>query len=150
MKTKKIIIPAFKKEDGFVTSAERSERMRNIRGKNTKPELALRKRLYEEGYRYRINVKKLPGSPDIVLRKHMLVIFVDGEFWHGYNWEEKKKRIKDNRAFWIPKIERNMQRDRENEEKLKAMGFTILRFWEAEIKKDIQACVEKIKSVINK
>lgn len=133
---------------GFDTTVERSDLMKKIKGANTAPEILLRKELWKVGLRYRLNVKKLPGKPDIVFRKHRLVVFIDGEFWHGFNWEEKKKRIKDNRAYWIPKIERNMQRDRENEEKLIELGFTIVRFWEAEIKKDIEGCIGKINAII--
>jgi len=148
IKSKKITVLKFKKELGFTTSKERSAHMKKIRSQNTKPEISLRKRLWAEGLRYRINVKTLPGSPDIVIRKNMLIIFIDGEFWHGYNWKEKKKRIKANRAFWIPKIERNMQRDKENDLKLQEMGFTTIRFWEHEIKKDLGGCIAKINALI--
>jgi DNA mismatch endonuclease (patch repair protein) len=133
---------------GFDTTVERSDLMKKIKGASTAPEILLRKKLWKVGLRYRLNVKNSPGKPDIVFRKYMLVVFIDGEFWHGFNWEEKKKRIKDNRAYWIPKIERNMQRDRENEEKLRILGFTIIRFWEAEIKKNIEGCVGKINAII--
>lgn len=74
----------------------------------------------------------------------MLAIFVDGEFWHGYNWEAKKAKIKTNTAFWIPKIERNIQRDNENTEKLIILGFHVLRFWDHEIKKNLNKCINKI------
>ena len=73
----------------------------------------------------------------IVINKNKVIVFVDGEFWHGYNWEVKKKKIKTNRKFWIPKIERNMQRDKENSIALKKLGFKVLRFWEHEIVKDL-------------
>lgn len=144
-KTGKIYVPKFKKELGFTTSPERSKLMQKIRSEETTPEVALRKSLWALGYRYRKNVKALPGRPDIVFYKYKLAIFIDGEFWHGYNWEEKRKKIKANRAFWIPKIERNMQRDLENNLQLQDIGFTVLRFWEHEVKKNIQACINKIK-----
>lgn len=118
--------------------------MSKIRSKNTKPEIAFRRELWKSGYRYRVNVKKLPGAPDIVLNKYKVVVFIDGEFWHGYNWSEKKKKIKSNRDFWIPKIERNMQRDEENNQKLKELGFLVMRFWEKEIKQDIRKCIGKL------
>ena len=147
---RKIKVLKFKKELGFQTTLERSALMSKIRSTETKPEQLLRKELWKVGVRYRINVKVLPGSPDIVVRRSMLIIFVDGEFWHGYNWDIKKKKIKTNRKFWIPKIERNIQRDTENTVALKKLGFRVLRFWEHEIKKDSGKCVKKIMSLINK
>ncbi len=139
-----IIVPKFSEENGFYTTKQRSEMMSKIKSKGTKPELKLRKVLWKLGYRYRKNVKKLPGSPDIVFAKFKLAIFVDGEFWHGYNWEEKKLDIKTNRDFWIPKIERNMQRDRKNNRLLMEKGWHVLRFWEKEIKNDLLGCISKI------
>lgn len=146
---KKIIVPRFNEASGFYTTKSRSKLMGKIKSKNTKPEIKLRKALWNLGHRYRKHVKKLPGSPDIVFSKHKLVIFVDGEFWHGYNWEEKKKKIKSNRGFWIPKIERNIQRDKQNKIKLEDEGWVVLRFWEHEINKDFDNCVKTICSFIN-
>lgn len=122
--------------------------MQKIKGTNTKPELALRRALYAQGIRYRINQKKLKGSPDILIKKYKLVIFIDGEFWHGYNWKEKKQKIKTNRDFWVPKIERNMERDIETNEFLESQGYIVLRFWEHEIKKDLQECINIINSYL--
>ena len=139
-----IKVPRFREENGFYTTRERSKLMSKIRGKDTKPEVVFRKSLWAKGFRYRKNEKTLPGKPDVVFRKFKLAIFIDGEFWHGYNWEEKKKTIKSNRAFWIPKIERNMQRDKEVESELKDMGFTVLRFWEQQIKKELDICLDKV------
>jgi len=118
--------------------------MKKIRSKNTKAEVLLRKSLWTLGVRYRKNYKKLPACPDIVITKIKLVVFIDGEFWHGHNWNIKKDRIKANPDFWIPKIERNMERDVENNERLKRLGFKVVRFWEHEIKKDLQGCIDKI------
>ena len=140
----KIKVPKFIKELGFHTTAEKSKQMGGIRSKNTKPEMALRKELWKTGIRYRKNVKELPGTPDIVIRKKKLAIFVDGEFWHGYNWHEKKDKIKTNRGFWVPKIERNMQKDLENEAALNNLGFKVIRFWEHEIKQHPSKCVSEI------
>lgn len=117
--------------------------MSKIRGKNTKPELAFRKALYAAGYRYRIDYKKLIGKPDILLKKYKTAVFIDGEYWHGYNWEERKPKVKTNREFWIAKIERNMQRDREVNAELERLGYTVFRFWETEIKKELDACLQK-------
>ncbi len=139
-----IKVPRFREENGFYTTKERSKLMGKIKAKDTKPEIMFRKALWAKGYRYRKNVKKLPGKPDVVLNKSKLVIFIDGEFWHGYNWEEKKKTIKSNRAFWIPKIERNMQRDKEVEIELVKLGFTVFRFWEQQIKKQLETCINEV------
>ena len=132
-------LPRFSKH--FTTTKERSQLMSKIRGKDTKPEIALRKALWAKGIRYRKNYKKLEGNPDIYISRAKLAIFIDGEFWPGHNWEEKKQKIKSNRGYWIPKIERNMVRDRENMQKLEYAGITVLRFWEQEIKKDLEGCV---------
>lgn len=118
--------------------------MSKIKSKDTTPEVIFRKELWKRGFCYRKHNKKLPGNPDIILPKFRLVIFIDGEFWHGYNWEEKKKKIKANREFWIPKIERNIQRDIEIEHKLESLGYTVLRFWEHEVKKETLSCISKV------
>lgn len=103
--------------------------MRRIKAKNNKLEVSLRKMLYRAGLRFRIHHPHLPGRPDIALTKYKIAIFIDGEFWHGYNWGTKKWQIKSNRAFWIAKIERNIQRDRINNQKLKSQGWAVIRFW---------------------
>ncbi|MGB5435734.1 MAG: very short patch repair endonuclease [Maribacter sp.] len=140
----RIKVPRFNEESGFYTTPERSKIMGKIRGKNTKPELVFRKALWAAGYRYRIDSRKLIGRPDVVLNKYRTVVFIDGEFWHGYNWEERKPKIKTNRDFWIAKIERNRQRDVEVNTELKNLGYTVFRFWEKEIKKDLEGCLQKV------
>lgn len=122
--------------------------MSRIRSKDTKAEVQLRKALWARGYRYRKNVKSLPGSPDIAIKKYKVAVFIDGEFWHGYNWEEKQHAIKRNRAYWIPKIERNMERDRENTRKLQEKGWLVLRFWEQRLKKEFNICLALITEAI--
>ncbi|UII81482.1 very short patch repair endonuclease [Flagellimonas sp. CMM7] len=140
----RIKVPRFNEESGFYTTPQRSKIMSKIRGKNTKPELAFRKALWAAGYRYRIDYKKLIGKPDIVLNKYKTIIFIDGEFWHGHNWKQRKEKIKTNREFWIPKIERNIQRDKEVNAALENLGFTIFRFWETDVKKNLDACLQKV------
>jgi DNA mismatch endonuclease (patch repair protein) len=122
--------------------------MSKIRSRNTKPEMALRKELWKLGLRYRANVRKLKGTPDVVFNKYKVVVFVDGEFWHGYDWEEKKNKIKSNSEFWINKIERNMERDLETNTYFINLGYKVLRFWEGEIKKDLAGCTLKIIAAI--
>ncbi|HBY68235.1 MAG TPA: very short patch repair endonuclease [Flavobacteriaceae bacterium] len=141
---KKIKVPRFSEESGFYTTKKRSKIMSKIRGKNTKPEMLFRKALWAKGVRYRVDSKYLPGKPDVSIKKYKLAIFIDGEFWHGYNWSEKKETIKSNRDFWIPKIERNMQRDREVNSKLNDMGYTVFRFWEREVKNDLKKCINDV------
>jgi len=135
---------------GFNTTPARSQLMSKIKSVNTKPELLLRKALWKEGYRYRLNVSKLPGKPDIVFNKMKLVVFIDGEFWHGYMWHEKREKIKSNHDYWIKKIEGNIKRDKKNTETILSMGYTVIRFWEHEIKNDLIGCVAKVKKHITR
>ncbi|WP_411893209.1 very short patch repair endonuclease [Winogradskyella sp. A2] len=141
---KKIKVPRFSEEEGFYTTIKRSKMMSKIRGKNTKPELLFRKALWRKGVRYRINSKQLPGKPDISIKKYKLAIFIDGEYWHGYDWDERKPKLKTNRRFWIPKIERNMQRDLEVNQKLNELGFTVFRFWAHEVKDNLNICINDV------
>src|SRR3989339_461591 len=148
-KPNKIKVPKFCEAEGFYTTPNRSKNIGQIKGKNTQPELKLRKVLWSLGYRYGINVKQLPGPPDMFFTRHKLAIFIDGEFWHGFRWEEKKNQLKANRDFWIPKIERNMQRDWENNKALIEMGYTVMRFWQKEIQKDFTNCLAQIAHFID-
>ena len=144
MKEDPIKVPAFTEEQSRYTPEQRSRLMSRIRSTDTKPELKLRRALWALGYRYRKDVKDLPGKPDIAIKKYKVAVFVDGEFWHGYNWAEKKPRIQRNREYWIPKIERNMQRDRQNTIALQAKGWTVFRFWEQKLKKEFPTCLEAV------
>lgn len=137
-------MPRFEEAQTHYTSGQRSRTMSRIRSRDTKAELRLRKALWAKGYRYRKNVKSLPGSPDVAIKKYKVAVFIDGEFWHGYNWEEKRGTIKRNRAYWIPKIERNMERDRESTQKLQEEGWLVLRFWEQRLKKEFSTCLALI------
>ncbi|MCR9099610.1 MAG: very short patch repair endonuclease [bacterium] len=141
-------VPRFEEAQTHYISEQRSRTMSRIRSKDTKAEVRLRKALWARGYRYRKNVKSLPGSPDIAIKKYKVAVFIDGEFWHGYNWEEKQHAIKRNRAYWIPKIERNMERDRENTRKLQEKGWLVLRFWEQRLKKEFNICLALITEAI--
>lgn len=115
--------------------------MSRIKGKNTKPEKLLKKALWHAGVRYKSPKKPLPGKPDISLKKYKLVIFVDGSFWHGYDWENRKETIKSNREFWIAKIERNIERDREVNAFYQSKGWTVFRFWDFEVKGELGRCI---------
>ena len=131
-----------------LTPEQRHKCMSHIRSKNTSIEVQLCKALWREGIRYRKSYDKLPGKPDIAITKHKIAIFCDGELWHGKDWENKRKQIKTNSDYWIQKIERNILRDIENEKKLEKMGWTIIRFWGKEIKKNLMDCVNEIKETI--
>ncbi len=108
----------------------------------------LRKELWSRGLRYRKNSKEVFGKPDIVFMSKKTAVFCDSEFWHGYDWDNKKKEIKTNRDFWIPKIEKNISRDKEVNETLENSGWTVLRFWGDDIKKNLQACADKIERTV--
>ncbi|MBS1948433.1 MAG: very short patch repair endonuclease [Bacteroidetes bacterium] len=136
-----IKVPRFKEEAGFYASAKSSALMSRILAKNNKADVMLRKALWHHGYRYRAYSKKLVGNPDIIFPKYRIAIFVDGDFWHGYDWEQKKKKISTNKNYWIPKIERNMQRDLEVTQTLISQGWRVIRFWEHEVKKSFEGCV---------
>lgn len=140
----RIKVPRFEESAGFYTTRKRSYNMSRVKAKNSKPEMILRRAMWTRNIRYRLHDKSLPGKPDIVIKKYRLVIFVDGEFWHGYNWEERQKQIKTNRDFWIPKIERNMQKDRQTNRILTDMGYTVFRFWSREILKELPKVMNQI------
>jgi len=148
-KEPKIKVPRFNEASGFYTTKKRSKIMSKIRGKNPKPELLFRKALWAKGIRYRVNNTQLPGKPDISIKKYKLAIFIDGEFWHGYNWDERKETIKSNRRFWIPKIERNLQRDKEVNQALQEMGYMVFRFWINDVKTELGKCINDILVYIN-
>lgn len=133
-----------------LTPEQRRKNMQHIRPKDTSIEVVLRKALWHKGYRYRKNYKKLPGSPDIALTRQKVAVFCDSEFFHGKDWEVKKPKLEksNNPAFWISKIERNMQRDLENDQKLSFLGWTVIHFWGADIKKDVDGCVRVIEETI--
>ena len=117
-----------------MTREERSRCMAAIKGKDTKPEMIVRKYLFSRGLRYRVQVGKLPGRPDIVLPKYRTVVFVDGCFWHGHEGCRYFRLPKSNVDFWRAKIERNVSRDLRNEKDLVAQGWRVLRVWECDIR----------------
>lgn len=131
--------------------SEKSHRiMSRIRGKDTKPELLLRKFLWSQGMRYRKNYSLLPGRPDIVITKHKLAIFCDSEFFHGKDWETQRVKIEAgaNAEYWTKKISRNMERDAKNDEELNRLGWTVIHFWSKDIEKDIEGCYYRIIAAI--
>ncbi len=131
------------------TKEQITRNMRSNKSKDTKPELMLRKELWDRGLRYRKNYEKLTGKPDIVFIGKKLAIFVDGRMWHGYNWEHQKNDFKTNREFWISKIERNIEHDLKVEQVLRGQGWKVIRFWDFEIRKHLNECVDRIIEIYN-
>lgn len=130
------------------TTEQISYNMRRVKNKDSAIELMLRKELWSRGIRYRKNVSSIFGHPDIAFIGKRVAVFCDSEFWHGFDWENKKNEIKTRRDFWVPKIERNMQRDRDVTEKLKSEGWIVLRFWGRDIQKNLTMCADKIQNVL--
>lgn len=126
--------------------------MASVKGRNTRPELALRRALHARGLRYRVHPGDVPGKPDLVNRSRKIAIFLDGDFWHG-NPEDWKRRgfssmeaqfRTGNRDRWTAKLRRNIERDREVTERLTAEGWIVIRVWESEVKADLEAAVDRI------
>lgn len=133
-----------------LTKEQRKKNMKNIRSKDTNIEVILRKALWNKGYRYRKNVKTLPGKPDIVLSKYKIAIFCDSEFFHGKDWEVLKPRLEkgNNNTYWVNKISRNRERDDEVNKQLLFLGWTVVRFWGKDIKKNVEECVKVIEETV--
>ena len=133
-----------------LTKEQRHKNMVNIKGKNTSIELCLRKALWNKGVRYRKNYKKLPGKPDIAITKYKIAVFCDSEFFHGKDWEVLKPRLEagNNAEYWVPKISRNRERDEEVNKELLFLGWTVIRFWGKEIKKNTDECIKVIEETI--
>lgn len=129
-------------------SGQKNKNMQAVKNKDSKIELMLRHELWARGVRYRKNVTRIIGKPDIAFIGKKVAVFCDSEFWHGYDWEKQKEKIKTNREFWIPKIERNIERDKEVTETLEADGWIVLRFWGNEIIKHVGACADVIVNVL--
>ena len=124
--------------------------MQSIRSKDTKIEILLRKALWHKGIRYRKNFKKIPGKPDIAITKYKIAVFCDSEFFHGKDWDELRPRLLkgDNGEFWVRKIGKNREHDEEINKQLTFLGWTVIRFWGTDIKKNLEECVKVIEESI--
>jgi DNA mismatch endonuclease (patch repair protein) len=122
--------------------------MSAIRSKDTAIELKLRRALFRKGHRYRIHYGKAIGKPDVAFPRQKVAVFVDSEFWHGFEWERNKGKIASNRDYWMPKIERNIRRDEEVTQELRAKGWIVLRFWGQEITDDVEGVVTRIQGAL--
>lgn len=127
---------------------QRHKNMQAVKNKDSEIEILLRQELWQRGLRYRKNVRNVFGHPDIVFIGKKVAVFCDSEFWHGFDWENKKNDIKSRRDFWIPKIERNIQRDQKVTEYLQGEGWLVLRFWGKEIKKHPKECADTIQKCL--
>jgi len=141
-----------------MTPEQRHRCMSHIRSKATKPELAVRRWLWSHGYRYRLNVKSVPGKPDIVMRPYRTAIFVNGCFWHGHNVTMREsvensaccKIPQSNRDFWISKIRRNQERDQQNYRLLQENGWQVIVVWECQLKPaDIERTMREVELRLN-
>ena len=147
---KKTNVPSF---DLFVPTSELSSLIKKrVRSENTYAEIALRHHVWSLGLRYRLHVKNLPGKPDLVFPSAKVVVFCDGDFWHGRNWEKQKEQLKQrkNSAYWIPKIQSNIERDILQTKKLSRMGWLVLRVWETDILKDPISHAIRVNAVVRK
>lgn len=124
---------------------QRRKAMQHVKSAETVPEIILRKALWRRGLRYRKNYKNLPGTPDIVLLRPKIAIFVDGDFWHGRGHEHNPgEQISSNKKYWRKKLMRNIERDKEANDALLQEGWLVLRFWEGDILKNVESCIDEI------
>jgi DNA mismatch endonuclease (patch repair protein) len=126
----------------------RSYVMSRVKSKGTGIEISLAKALWKEGLRYRKNYRPLPGRPDIALTRYRIAIFCDGDFWHGRGWENGRPLFRNNPSYWLAKIEKNIERDKEVNRRLKAQGWKVLRFWGRDIEKNLPNCLSTIKEAL--
>ena len=117
-----------------LTKEQRSATMARVRGKDTGPEMRVRRLVHEMGYRYRLHRRNLPGVPDLAFSSRRKVIFVHGCWWHGHDCPGGRKRPKTNKSYWLPKLERNRTRDAANQAELRARGWDALVLWECQLK----------------
>ena len=128
-----------------LTPEQRRRAMSNVKSKDTDLEVKVRSALHRRGYRFRKHIRSLPGNPDIVFTKAGVVVFVDGDLWHGYDFENLKKKLS---LLWQEKILKNIARDERNFATLREMGWTVVRVWQHEIKKDLNGVVNRIAETV--
>jgi DNA mismatch endonuclease (patch repair protein) len=143
-------VPSFK---GFRSSSETaSHSKRNNRSRDTNPELLLRRQLWQRGLRYRLHAKDIPGKPDIVFRAKRVVVFCDGDFWHGRDWVLRRRRLAQgaNAGYWVAKIKSNIERDERVDSTLRRDGWLVIRVWEADIKSDPTGVADRMKEILDR
>jgi DNA mismatch endonuclease (patch repair protein) len=124
--------------------------MSGNRSSDTSPEKVLRQALWRLGLRYRLHAKELPGKPDVVFRRQRVAVFCDGDFWHGKDWGERRRRLSEgaNADYWVPKIEANMARDLRHTAALEALGWRVVRLWESEINADPAVAADRVQQAL--
>ena len=130
-----------------LTPEQRSFCMSRIKGKDTGLEMRVRSALHRRGLRFRKHAKDLPGKPDVVFRKARVAVFVDGDFWHGYRFPSWEDKVSD---FWKKKINKNRERDAANHQKLRQMGWTVIRLWQHEVEEDLDACIDRVQEAVHR
>ena len=142
--------PSFKSLDSASVQASKAARGSSKKS-GTRCEMSLRRALWRRGCRFRVDVASLPGRPDIVFTRSRLVIFCDGDFWHGKDWQKRKEKLQSghNAAYWIAKIERNIQRDLQVDNALRDRDWIVLRFWESEIRQDLDGTCDLILQILD-
>ncbi len=148
MPTSAPLSPSYK---GFVPASEAASRAKRAnRKKDTVHEILLRRALWRLGVRYRKHVSRLPGNPDLVFARARVVVFCDGDFWHGRDWDRLKAQLerRHNAAYWLAKIGGNRERDRQRAAQLEQEGWSVLRFWETELMKDASAAAAAISDAV--
>ena len=135
-----------KKRTDNLTPEQRSYCMSRVKGKDTSIEKRVRSELHKRGLRFRKHVKDLPGKPDVIFPRAKIVVFIDGDFWHGYRFPAWKHKVSD---FWKTKIQKNRLRDQKNFRVLRRMGWRVIRIWQHELKRDFKGCVARIVSAVS-
>jgi DNA mismatch endonuclease, patch repair protein len=130
-----------------LTPEQRKRAMSRVKQNDTDLEVTIRSGLHRLGYRFRKNVRTLPGKPDVVFSKERVAVFIDGDFWHGYRFPEWEHKVSD---FWKNKINKNRARDRKNFRKLRRMGWVVIRIWQHEIRKTPAECVQRIITAVGR
>jgi len=130
-----------------LTPEQRKRAMSRVKQQDTDLEVTIRSGLHKLGYRFRKNVRTLPGKPDVVFTKEKVAVFIDGDFWHGYRFPEWEHKVSD---FWKIKINRNRARDQKNFRKLRRMGWVVIRLWQHEIRKEPAVCIQQIITAVGR
>lgn len=137
-------------DDRSPASEQAARAKRKTRKTDTKAEMLLRRKLWSRGFRYRLHAPDLPGKPDLVFRGPRVAVFVDGDFWHGRNWQEQREKVarRSNGDYWVAKIEYNMERDRRQADQLKEQGWQVVRLWETDVKQDPARAADRVAEIV--
>ena len=144
-------MPKVPRYSSFKPASETASRIKQRnRSRNTKAEVLLRKELWRRGLRYRLHAADLPGKPDIVFRRARVVVFCDGDFWHGRRWRERMEKLArgSNAAYWTAKIAANMARDRRTTRRLRAAGWIVVRLWETDVLGDVARVARRVERTV--